>query len=403
MTIERRDFLKLGAAGVAVAGMGINVPAARAATHGFSLGIVDTQVELIDGVTVTMLAFATSAVGEPRIPGPVLRVREGDTVSITITNDRLESHGFDIAGVYGVRTEIAPKSTQTVTFTAPTAGTYMYHDGLMGPLYRVLGLHGVMVVEPENGRTAQGSLTPYSLDKLGATEVQSVSALFDAFGTHRRFPGGKWTPAPADREFSIQDRIWVLNQVDPRFNALVVPGQAIRSDAALTADMVSAWRPRYFQINNRSGFDLSEGEDVVIKNYLGEPTLIRVVNAGLCYHSNHIHGNHVFELTEVELARSSPDFGKNRVRNNIFERDVWSMQPGQRKDVLLPLEIPPDIPLAQRVKLLAGTGQEKLPQKYVMHCHCEMSNTAGGGNYPQGMVTHWELMGGVGGRKVASL
>jgi hypothetical protein len=37
--------------------------------------------------------------------------------------------------------------------------------------------------------------------------------------------------------------------------------------------------------------------------------------------------------------------------------------------------------------------QEPFPLRYVMHCHCEMSNTAGGGNYPQGMVTHWEMLG----------
>jgi hypothetical protein len=29
--------------------------------------------------------------------------------------------------------------------------------------------------------------------------------------------------------------------------------------------------------------------------------------------------------------------------------------------------------------------------RFVMHCHTEMSNTAGGGNYPQGIVTHWEM------------
>jgi hypothetical protein len=28
-----------------------------------------------------------------------------------------------------------------------------------------------------------------------------------------------------------------------------------------------------------------------------------------------------------------------------------------------------------------------------MHCHTEMSQTAGGGNYPQGLVTDWELTG----------
>jgi hypothetical protein len=37
--------------------------------------------------------------------------------------------------------------------------------------------------------------------------------------------------------------------------------------------------------------------------------------------------------------------------------------------------------------------EEPWPLRYVMHCHCEMSQTAGGGNYPMGAVTHWEMTG----------
>jgi hypothetical protein len=38
-----------------------------------------------------------------------------------------------------------------------------------------------------------------------------------------------------------------------------------------------------------------------------------------------------------------------------------------------------------------------------MHCHTEMSQTAAGGNYPQGMATHFEILGGVGGRPKGKL
>jgi hypothetical protein len=37
--------------------------------------------------------------------------------------------------------------------------------------------------------------------------------------------------------------------------------------------------------------------------------------------------------------------------------------------------------------------QEPWPLLYPMHCHIEMSQTASGGQYPQGMITHWELLG----------
>ena len=64
--MERRDFIKLGAASVAVASTGLPLSTAQAATHTIELGIVDTQVELIDGTMVNMLAFTPSRVGKPR-------------------------------------------------------------------------------------------------------------------------------------------------------------------------------------------------------------------------------------------------------------------------------------------------------------------------------------------------
>ncbi|MHB2165333.1 multicopper oxidase domain-containing protein [Alsobacter sp. R-9] len=399
--MERRDFLKLSAAGAAVASVGLSPEQSAAQTAGpksFTLNIIDTQMELIDGTIVNAVSYTPATVGTPRIPGPVLRVREGDAVTILLKNMRKDTHAFAIAGTDVPTTTIAPGATATVSFTAPVAGTYLYHDNRMGPFFRVLGLYGAFIVEPAAGSTGL-AMTPFSYDKLNANQKTVVSRLFNAFGTSTRFPGGKWKPCASDREYSFQERIWILNQVDPRFNALLVPGGVCKSDASLTGDMKSTWQPRYFQINGRSGFDLAEGDDVVIRNYLGEPTLIRVVNAGLCYHSNHIHGNHLMEMTETDINPASPTYLKSVVKTNFFERDVWSMQPMQRKDMLLPLECPPDIPETQRAPLFdTNTSQEKLPLKYVMHCHTEMSNTAGGGNYPQGMVTHWEIIGGVGRR-----
>jgi hypothetical protein len=33
----------------------------------------------------------------------------------------------------------------------------------------------------------------------------------------------------------------------------------------------------------------------------------------------------------------------------------------------------------------------ELTLSYPMHCHAEMSQTAGGGLYPNGMLAHWEM------------
>ena len=416
--MERRQFLQLGGAGLigtsATAQLAATVAEAQTAATQINLSIVDTQVTLIDGEKVDALAFVRSGGGGgPRVPGPVLRVRQGDTVTIRVTNQRPEPHGFEIGGISRSRMTIGPSRTTSVTFTAPLAGTYLYHDASHASrhLYRLLGLHGAFIVHPRDGRTASGSRTPYSLERLGADPgAPKVASVFDALGTTARFPGGKWVPCGLDAEFSTQERIWLFNQIDPRLNALIRPsGVQTSSLAASNQAIVAAFTPRYFTINGRSGFDVSspsEAPDVVISNYIGEPTLIRTLNAGLCHHATHIHGNHLFELAHSVLSSDGflPFMGASRtgapgevvLHDNIWERDVWPTWPLQIRDMLLPLEVPPDIPNWD--KFANSEAQEPFPLRYVMHDHCEMGTTAAGGNYPQGAVTHWEVLGRVNGR-----
>jgi hypothetical protein len=412
--MHRRDFCRYGVATLGFAGLSLSadralaqaICQAGAGSPTYSLDIVDVATQMIDGTRLNMIGFG-------RVPGPVLRVEEGSEVRISLTNRRMEPHRFEITQVPEATTEVAPGCTATIAFTAPAAGTYIYHDGLEGPLYRILGLHGVLVVEPLHGTTPSGSRTPYSLDALNDAQRRSITAVFDALGTNPRFPGGKWVPAPRDAAYANQEKVWVLGEVDPRFNALVVPGEPIRRDAALTGSVVDNFVPRYFTINNRSGFDLHEGDDVVVRNYIGEPTVLRLVNVGLAHHYNHFHGNDLMKLAGLEFDVTSPNFGRVVVQDNIFELDTHALWPLDRVDLLLPFEVPHDIPFrlphanpdpeaGQFARMVAGKAQERFPLRYVSHDHVEMSQTAAGGNYPQGMVTHWEIVGGVGGRAKAA-
>lgn len=430
--MKRREWLKLSAAGVAVTGVNLwpGVSAAQTVcnvcapgvpgtpTKTFDLEIGDLAVRMVDGEIVNMLAFRLMS-GAWRVPGPVMRVKEGSIVRVTISNTRKETHGFEITGIPASKTVINPGCTCTVQFTAPMGGTYIYHDSFGdSPLYRLLGLHGVLVVDPISGTTAQTaknaipSRTPYSLNRLTAAQKTSVAALFDALGMTDRFLGGadgKWKPCELDQEYSIQEKIWTLSEVDPRFNRLLEVGKPIASNPSLTSNVVANFVPRYFTLSNKSGYDLHlKNPDVFIANYIGEPTLIRMVNVGLAHHSVHSHGNHWMRLSQANLNPASPSFGQVEVADNIFELDVWAMWPMDRRDMLLPFEIPPDIPYkalntaqpgpSQFQRMVEKRTQEPFPLRYVVHDHTEMGTTASGGNYPQGMVTHWEISGGLGGR-----
>ena len=375
--MKRRNFLKAGAVGAVSAAIlpGPQVEAAGTANY-FALTIAPATAEMIDGTMVYVLAYFLNGT-QAR---PELRVLEGQTITMDILNSDKVPHGFSIPGIARASiAQIAAGARARLTFVAPTAGSYLYADPFKAPLNRVLGLHGAFIVEPVSRMTLAGSPTPYSNSK----HTPQVAAVFNALGGgSRRFPGEKWNYLDPQHE-----KLWLFTQIDPVFNTAVAAGTTVDPNT-----VVARFLPRYFTINGVSGFDTavpgtahtghSPAERIMASGKEGQPCLIRTMNAGLATHSVHIHGNHCMLLSESDAA------GNNVVKNNVFERDVWLLKPMVRIDVLLPFERPPDIPIGAW-----PPKEEPFPLRYVMHCHCEMSQTAGGGNYPQGMATHWEMTG----------
>ena len=397
--MKRRTFMQIGAAGGAAAAIGLKTASgiARSSDTEFALTISPANTELIDGTWVYVLAYF---LGSNR-PSPEIRVTEGEEISITVTNKDKQVHGFAIPGIPPATIPaIEPGATAHVVFKAPWAGSFLYVDPYKEPLNRILGLHGAFIVEAKEGKTPLGSETPYS----GPKQTPQVQALFDALGGgDPRFPGDQWR-----RNDLRRDKLWLFSQTDPALNARVAAGEMV-DPAKVKANFV----PRYFTINGLSGYDTaihegshSDDDDdddwddrddddrdsndlidddnpagrIMPSGKEGEPCLVRTMNAGLATHSVHIHGNHCFILSGVDSEY------RNECALYCFERDTWQLGPMQRIDVLLPFKRPPDIPLSAW-----PPKDEPFPLRYVMHCHFELSQTAGGGNYPQGAVTHWEM------------
>lgn len=89
------------------------------------------------------------------IPGPTIRVQEGDVVEFTIVNAGNIDHGASIHAAYTQTSKylgaIAPRDSATVVFKANHPGVYMYHCAPGGhaiPMHVILGQYGMMVVEP---------------------------------------------------------------------------------------------------------------------------------------------------------------------------------------------------------------------------------------------------------------
>ena len=157
---SRRTFVKGLAVGGAIAGLGLWRPAARAHTHGRPqpVSLDGTEFDLRVGETLMDFTGAprTALTVNGSLPAPTLRWREGDTVTVRVSNTLGEDtsihwHGVlvpaNMDGVPGLSFDgIRPGETHAYRFTVRQSGTYWYHSHSRFQEQR--GLYGALVVEP---------------------------------------------------------------------------------------------------------------------------------------------------------------------------------------------------------------------------------------------------------------
>jgi nitrite reductase (NO-forming) len=95
------------------------------------------------------------------IPGPMIRVMQGDTVVINLTNNmvgNIEPHNIDLHAAMGpgggaAVTEINPGETATLRFKALREGAYIYHCAAESMAWEHVsyGMYGLIMVEPKGG------------------------------------------------------------------------------------------------------------------------------------------------------------------------------------------------------------------------------------------------------------
>lgn len=121
--------------------------------HDVTLTCREVIAEIEPGVEFPYLTFGG------QVPGPMLRVRRGDTVSLTVENpeqNRLP-HNVDLHAVYGtgggsVDTDAVPGEQNSIRFQATYPGAYVYHCAVYNLDYHISsGMYGLIVVEPEDG------------------------------------------------------------------------------------------------------------------------------------------------------------------------------------------------------------------------------------------------------------
>jgi nitrite reductase (NO-forming) len=120
--------------------------------HEIELVMTERQMTVAEGYEQLIWTFGDE------VPGPVLRVKVGDTIRVTLQNPETNtmSHSIDFhASLVAWNDEmrsIAPGEELVYEFVAKYAGVYMYHCGTAPALMHIAnGMFGMIIVEPEGG------------------------------------------------------------------------------------------------------------------------------------------------------------------------------------------------------------------------------------------------------------
>lgn len=147
------------------------VPAPGGSVRSFDLTAAPAKLELRPGVVVS--AWAYNGV----VPGPVLRVVDGDLVRVQLRNHlpvgtTIHWHGLSVPngqdGVAGLTQDpLPPGASATYSFIARGAGTFWYHSHQRGSYQLDRGLYGVLIVEPRGESVGADHVVVYDEWSLG--------------------------------------------------------------------------------------------------------------------------------------------------------------------------------------------------------------------------------------------
>ena len=153
----------------------------RAGRPDYRITLVAQQARVALGPGKTIDAWTFNG----QVPGPEIRVRQGDLVEATLVNKGIDEgvtihwHGVDVPnaedGVAGVTQDaVMPGERYVYRFRADQLGTFWYHSHQISSQQVRRGLYGAFVIEPrEEPRRRTLDLTVIAHDFSGATALGS--------------------------------------------------------------------------------------------------------------------------------------------------------------------------------------------------------------------------------------
>jgi len=398
--MKRRDFIKITAGGVAAAAVAGNVPGvlntpawAASPISQLNITITDALKEFhcfnglpdqqdpnstcyfwVYQMSVEFVANPGVFVDLPvNVPGPTIMATAGDQIPVTITNALTQDHSFFIPGIFtsGI---IPPGGVVNRTINVRgLPGTYLYHDNRNAPVNRVMGLHGAFVVMPAAPSGARW--TPYAAGQA----TPQVQRLFDDLGTTGFWPGLAWEEARADTLTApFRQYVWITHQASQKLFAEVGSNPGVFP----AADFVRAFRrdafsrdsfsfagtsriPQHFSITGQQGHFCHNNPIITPMARVGEPVVVRVMNAGLMTQSMHLHANHFYLISVDRIVQGDPSGADPSLQGaGPIWIDTMTLNPFGEKassyDMVVPFMRPPDVPNTRGIGR-GGSPDQGLP------------------------------------------
>lgn len=150
--------------------------------HEYDFAAQTKDVELAPGITFPAWTY------NGRIPGPTMRVREGDRIRINFTNATSHPHSIHLHSIHpaemdGVFEQVQPGERFVYEVDAEPAGVHLYHCHT-SPLAKHLskGLYGTLIIDPKDGwpevdREMVMVMSGFDVDADGTNEFYAVNGI----------------------------------------------------------------------------------------------------------------------------------------------------------------------------------------------------------------------------------
>ncbi len=291
----------------------------------FTLYVRDNVLKMPDGKQIYVFGYTNDPHGHAQVPGPTLVVNEGDTVNVTLINDKdptksryfsgdghtIHLHGLDLSSVYDGDPMTAPPRTAngdiittpaaedsgiqpiqgavqegqrfTYHFVANYPGTYWYHCHMDVQEHVQMGMYGAFVIQPA-GDSSRAYIDTPTFDKqytFVLSEMDSVGHQIDHDNIYNNGPSMNWTH----------------------------------------------YKPDYFLLNGKAYPDTTADSDDSINSRRGQTVLVRFVNAG-----SRVRVLHPDNLRFLVIGTDG------RKLDQPYTEDTLQIGPAERYDVLLHLD-----------------------------------------------------------------